>query len=204
MDRRVDLIEKSVVADTCAVWNLLSSLSLFRACVTSGFEFAITDFVRYECLAKSRKAAPKPADEELQARLRSSQREGRFRSYSLAIEDLQEVAVLEARQRVSKGELSAIAFAKRVRIGFQTDDQKARKLATAVLEMSRVQTTPHVLGWLFFHGHLFDHDLSSILEEHARMRRPLQQYFEEMYTEALRCRALDSATPSIDSTSKSN
>lgn len=141
MQRRVDQIEKAVVADTCAVWNVLSSAALFRACVAVSFEFAITAFVLYECLYKPRKTLPTAADEELKSRLRSAQKDGRFRSHSLDVEDLQEVAVLEARQRVSKGELSAIAFAKRVRIGFQTDDQGARKLATAVLDGARVQTT---------------------------------------------------------------
>lgn len=189
MQRRVDQIEKAVVADTCAVWNVLSSGTLFRACAAASFEFAITGFVLYECFHKARKATT-PADDELKSRLHTAQNDGHFKNHSLDVEDLQEVAVLEARRRVSKGELSAIAFAKRVGIGFQTDDQGARKLATDVLDAGRVQTTPHVLGWLFFHGHLIDRDLPSIQDEHKQLDRPLRSYFQKMYIEALRCRTI--------------
>ncbi|HET8933822.1 MAG TPA: hypothetical protein VFN67_10295 [Polyangiales bacterium] len=100
------------------------------------------------------------------------------------------VAQLEARKRLAKGELSAIAFAMRAAAGFQTDDQGARKLAAAILGGERVQTTPHVLGWLFYHGRLVDSDLAGIIEEHESLDGPLRRYYEEMYAEAMRCRLM--------------
>ncbi len=187
--RRIDQIAKALVADTCAVWNVLSSAVLHRACVGSGFEFAITDFVLYECLYKPRNK-PKTSDKELQERLKAARRQDQFKNYSLSVEDLQEVAILEQRRRVSKGELSAIAFAQKVRLTVQTDDQRARKLAALVLTEDRVQTTPHVLGWLFFDGRLADADLAGIVEEHESLERPLREFFRQMYKEAMRCRLL--------------
>ena len=198
MPHRVDEIIKTVVADTCSVWNVLSSGLLHRTCNAASFDYAITGFVLYECLSKPRKNMLSSADSELKRRLREARKAGQFKSYDLELEDLQEVELLEARKRLSKGELSAVAFAKRVGIGLQTDDQGARKLATAVLTERKVQTTPHVLGWLFFHGHLIDGDLPSIQEEHARMDRPLRKFFHDMYMEAMRCRAMQAAMAPSD------
>jgi hypothetical protein len=192
MSRRIDRVAKAVVADTCAVWNVLSSTMLHRTCVAMGFEFALTAFVLYECLHKPRKER-KPADEKLQQRLKEARSREQFKSYSLSVDDLQDVAVLEQRRSLSKGELAAIAFARRVGLTFQTDDQGARKLAAAALTDERVQTTPHVLGWLFFEGRLVDADLSGIVNEHESFERPLRPYFEEMYEEAMRCRLLNQA-----------
>lgn len=185
---RVDQIAKAVVADTCAVWNVLSSAVLHRVCVGSGFEFAITEFVLYECLHKPRRE--KTSDKRLQERLRAARDQNQFKSYSLSVEDLQDVAILEQRKRVSKGELSSLAFAQKVRLSVQTDDQRARKLAALVLTEDRVQTTPHVLGWLFFEGRLADGDLACIVEEHESFERPLRRFFDQMYHEAMRCRLL--------------
>jgi hypothetical protein len=158
-------------------------------------EFALTGFVLYECLHKPRKER-QDADERLQDRLRAARRRGEFKDHSLSVEDLQEVTLIENRRRLSKGELSAIAFAKRVGLAFQTDDMGARKLGESLLEPDRVQTTPHLLGWLFFGGHLVDGDLPGIIEEHESFERPLRRYFEEAYSEAMRCRLLASQTGS--------
>lgn len=187
--RGVDQIVKFVIADTCAVWNVLASRALHRACIAAGFEFALTDFVLYECLHKPRKTNSDAA-ERLRERLKVARRDNQFRNVGLSVEDLQAVGQLESRKRLSKGELSGIAFAMRAAVGFQTDDQGARKLATAVLSAERVQTTPHVLGWLFFQGRLVDSDLAGIIEEHEAHERPLRPHYETMYEEAMRCRLL--------------
>lgn len=92
--------------------------------------------------------------------------------------------------RVGKGELSSIAFAKKAGLAFMTDDQKARKLGSGVIGGNRVQTTPHLFGWLFFNGRLSDSDKSNVIDEHERFGRPLRPYFETMYNEALRCRLM--------------
>lgn len=197
MSRRIDQIAKAVVADTCSVWNLLSSRILHRMCVTSGFDFALTAFVLYECLHKPRKER-RAADEALQERLKQARERQQFKDVSLALEDLQDVAVLEQRKRLSKGELASIAFARRVGLAFQTDDMGARKLATTALANERIQTTPHVLGWLFYEGHLADGDLSEVLREHESFERPLRKFFQEMYEEAMRCRLLARSTPPDD------
>jgi hypothetical protein len=113
-----------------------------------------------------------------------------FKSYPLDITDLQTIEILENRKRLGKGELSSIAFALKTRQAFLTDDQKARNLAKQVLQDKMSQTTPHLVGWLFFHSHLTDSDKSIVIREHTDMERPLARYFEDMYLEACRCRLM--------------
>ncbi|MDF5729101.1 MAG: hypothetical protein PUP92_14000 [Rhizonema sp. PD38] len=64
---------------------------------------------------------------------------------------------------------------------FLTDDQKARKLASKVMESDKVQTMPHLLGWLFFVNYLNDNDFHSIISEYKQLERPLEKYFLEVY-----------------------
>lgn len=177
------------VTDTCAVWNILSARALYAATRAAKCTFCVTYFVQYECLYKGRTQITK-ADNELQRRLRREQQNGGFQAYHLDFADLQDVRLLESRRNLSKGELSSIAFAKKTRQAFLTDDQKARKLAARVMEQGMVQTTPHLFGWLIFTGRLSDGDKDRIVEEHTEHGRPLARYFNEAYEEALRCRLM--------------
>lgn len=175
------------VTDTCAVWNVLSSRVLYSTACSAGCIFCITQFVQYECLHKPRK--PSVHGPILQQRLQQEQLKGRFQACTLTVEDLQDVSILESRKKLSKGELSSIAFAKKIRQAFLTDDQKARKLAESLLDQL-VQTTPHLLGWLFFSGRLSDGDKKTILDEHMRLAGTLSPHFEVIYRESLRCQLL--------------
>jgi hypothetical protein len=177
------------VADTCALWNVLSSMRLYVVARDASCSFCCTTFVIYECLHKQRKISI-PEDEELKSRLRREADNERIVAYSLDIADLQDVKVLESRRCLSKGELSSIAFAKKTRQAFLTDDQKARKLAESVLSSQMTQTTPHLFGWLIFTCRLSDADKDDVIGEHERFHRPLRRQFEEMYLEALRCRCM--------------
>lgn len=177
------------VADTCAIWNVLSSQRLYVAAREANCSICCTTFVIYECLHKLRKMAT-TEDEELKSRLRRETSNRSITAYSLDVADLQEVEVLEYRRRLSKGELSSIAFAKKTQQAFLTDDQKARKLAETVLAIRMTQTTPHLFGWLIFTCRLSDTDKDSVISEHERLNRPLRPHFEEMYLEALRCRCM--------------
>jgi hypothetical protein len=114
----------------------------------------------------------------------------KFESFSLSIEDLQEIEILRNRKNLGKGELSSIVFALKTKQAFLTDDQRARKLAAKVMKDRVVQTTPHLFGWLFFRGLLLDSDRVTIIQEHTSYDRPLAPYFEELYYEALRCRSI--------------
>ena len=117
--------------------------------------------------------------------MRQEIQEGQFQKYHLELEDLQEVSVLEKRKNLGKGELASITFAKKTNQAFLTDDRGARKLAEDVMDNSCVQTTPHLLGWLFFINYLSDNDLEPIINEHKKHDRPLEEYFREMYNRAL-------------------
>ena len=130
------------VADTCSVWNVLSSKMLFNAAREARCDFCITSFVRYECLVKPRKSTT-VAEQELMDRLRAAQRRGAFQHHSCGIEDLQSISVLESRKCLGKGELSSIAFAMKIRQAVITDDMKAHKLAVEAGH-ALTQTTPHL------------------------------------------------------------
>ncbi|PPT05894.1 hypothetical protein CKA32_003918 [Geitlerinema sp. FC II] len=110
---------------------------------------------------------------------------GRFKNYHLDIEDLQEIDVLQKRKNLGKGELASIAFAKKTYQAFLTDDRGARNLAEEVLTHHRVQTTAHLLGWLFFESFLSDGDLNQIINEHKKYNGKLEKYFIVMYERAL-------------------
>ncbi len=180
------------VTDTCAVWNLLSSRMLYSTARSAGCVFCMTRFVLYECLHKPRK--PSEHGRLLQQRLKEEQSRVAFQAHPLSIEDLQDIGILESRGRLSKGELSSIALARKIGQAFLTDDQKARRLANS-MPGHMVQTTPHLFGWLFFTGRLTDGDKEVIINEHRGLGGPLSPYFEAIYLESLRCLLMQRSIP---------
>ncbi len=186
---------KHNIADTCSVWNVLSSLLLYTRAKAAGVVFICTKFVIYECLFKPRRQTTE-REAELQKRLRTAQSKDDFRAYQLDIDDLQTIEILKRRKQLGMGELSSLALALKTRQALLTDDQKARKLAGEVIKDIKEtvpnhpghQTTPHLVGWLFFSGHLGDSDREIVIQQHKAMCRPLERYFQEMYIEALRCK----------------
>ena len=176
------------VADTCAIWNLLSSVVFYSAANTVGCTFCCTEFVRYECLYKMRTKTPTSKEIELKERFIQEQKK-RIKSYSISIEDLQTIEVLSNRTKVSKGELSTIVFAKKTQQAFLSDDKQAIRLARSELDNAKVQTTPHLLSFLFYNGHLLDHDKDVIMNEHKSFERGgMRIHYENAYLLALKYR----------------
>ncbi|TXT40583.1 MAG: hypothetical protein FD135_1111 [Comamonadaceae bacterium] len=174
------------VADTCSVWNVLSSVRLYGASKEARCDFCITSFVHYECLIKPRKTST-TAEIELMRRLRKEQELGAFKSHSCDIGDLQNIKILQSRKNLGKGELSSIAFAMKIGQAVITDDVKARKLAEDSGH-TLAQTTPHLFAWLMFKGHLGDSDRQTVITQHQAMERPLEPHFNNAYKMALQCR----------------
>jgi len=191
MPLKVTNFKKLNVTDTCSIWNILSSKALLNAAKSSSCVFCCTAFVHYECLDKPRKNTSE-IDLKLQSLLRSEQSKGSFSVYHLELEDLMDVDVLQKRMDLGKGELSSIAFAKRTRQGFLTDDQGARVLASYSLQDDFIQTTPQLFGWLIYKRHLTDSDKNTVIEQHESNKRPLKKYFETMYIRALEQTSIDS------------
>lgn len=187
----IDITEfqKINVIDSCSIDNLLSSPTLYRAAKSSNCSFCYTKFVEYEVLYKIRKNLDEKA-KRLQQKLKDETEAKRFECHNLSIDDLQEIEILEQRKRLGSGELSSIAFAKKINQTFMTDDKGARKLGISVLGNKRVQTTPHLIGWLFYIRELIDSDFSLIIAEHKEYNRPLSKYFEEAYYESLRIKSM--------------
>ncbi|MCJ7958466.1 MAG: hypothetical protein MUW57_18455 [Pseudomonas sp.] len=174
------------VADTCSVWNILSSRRLYAAAQEAKCEFCMTGFVLYECLVKPR-TAPTEADLELRERLQQEQTKGQFASHSCSVDDLQAIASLESRKKLGKGELSSIAFASRIRQAFITDDRKARALSESVAQ-AITQTTPHMHSWLIFTNVLTDADHQLVISQHIAMGGSLATHLVTAYGMALQCR----------------
>ena len=183
-ERDPSKFEKLNVVDACAIWNIISTQLLRTTAYSAGCYFCCTDFVYYECLYKPRTIG-KPEDIALQDLLKQEMKSGKFKNYHLDIEDLQEIDVLQKRKNLGKGELASIAYAKKTRQAFLTDDRGARNLAEEVLTHDMVQTTTHLLGWLFFESYLSDGDLNQVIDQHKEYNGKLEKYFRVMYERAL-------------------
>lgn len=172
------------VADTCAIWNILSSKVLFSASIAANCSFCCTAFVYYECMHKPRKKISEE-ELELQRRLEQQRKNSQFQMFHIGLEDLNDIEILEKRRSLSKGELSSMVFARRTQQALITDDQGARKLACHCMPADKVQTTPHLFGWLIYSGIVSDMDKDDIIREHVSFSRPLEKYFIQIYMKAL-------------------
>jgi hypothetical protein len=134
----------------------------------------------------------------MQSRTTREMASGTIKCYGIEIEDLQDVEILENRMRLSRGEISSIVFAKRSQQALMTDDKKAGKLACVVLGSGRVQSTPHLLSWLYFNNRLEDSDKDKIVAELAAVNRNLQPHLDSAYMEGLRCRLMAHRLPDTE------
>ena len=187
------VFNKLNVADACSIWNILSSKVFRQATQTAKCVFCCTAFVQYECLDKPRKSISEK-EQQLKDMLKKEQSQGQFLVYPLDIDDLMDIGILQERMNLGKGELSSIAFAKKTRQAFLTDDQPARRLASATLNPDSIQTTPHLFGWLIYENILSDGDKDKVIQEHEHFDRPLKKYFEIMYIKALEHRLKNRST----------
>ena len=185
MNIDITQIKKFSVIDACSIQNILSSNIFSTAVINNGFNFCVTKFVEYEMLYKKSSNLTNE-EKEIKNIFSQEMKNGKYECHNLSIEDLQEIEILEARKKLGKGELSCIAFAKKINQGIMTDDQAARKLGESVLGKPNIQTTPQLLGWLFYKRFLIDSELELIIKEHKSKKRPLEKYFREVYTESLR------------------
>ncbi|MGE3777997.1 MAG: hypothetical protein AB7F89_12485 [Pirellulaceae bacterium] len=177
--------------DTCAIWNVLSSARLTSAALGKQRWFVVADYVRYEALERPR-TSPEPSELELQEKFRQRlERTQGFSRQSISMSDLQAVANIPVVSRLGRGEIAALALARKMRIGFMTDDQKARAGAPEV-GAGPAHTTPHLLGWLIYDGALGDGDVGIVIVEHEgcvpNKNGQLTKFFKAAYEEACRCR----------------
>jgi hypothetical protein len=179
------------IIDSCAIQNVLSSLTLYSASLQAKCGFVCTGFVHYECVVKNRNKES-AEDKEIQKRFSKAINSGEVKINHLDIEDLQDIHILENRKKLGMGELSSIAVANKYRQVFMTDDLKARKLGLAILGSGRVQTTPQLFGWLIFGNFLLDSDKDRVIKEHESLEKriPLTSFFENLYLKALEAKCM--------------
>lgn len=188
--------------DTCAIWNVLSSGRLTSAALGKQRWFVVADYVRYEALERPR-TDPDDSELKLQRRFRDRlQRNQGFSTQTVSLADLQAVANMPAIGRLGGGEIAALALARKLRIGFMTDDQKARAKAPEI-DAGQAHTTPHLLGWLIFDGALGNSDVELVIAEHEacvpKKNGQLSKFFRGAYEEACRCRlARDQASSLVE------
>lgn len=178
-------IKKFSVIDTCAILNIFSSEKFYNAIISEKFSFCYTSFVEYETLYKHVKEMTKEVQNQ-RIKLRQETEKKRFKCEHLSIDDLQEIKILEARRNLGKGELSSIAFAKKISQSFMTDDKGAKKMGEKILGKQKVLTSPRVLGWLYFNRILIDSDHKDIISEHKNSGRNMADIYDEVYKEAIR------------------
>lgn len=183
MNTTIDFILNNSI-DTCAIWNILSARKLCAAVFESGVEIWATKFVLYEALDKPRKNNDE-AQQELRSRLRKCLSNKMVKYANIDIDDLKTVEALESRKKLGKGELAAIAFAKKFTLAFLTDDQKARKLAQKYLGIQYDQTVPKLFGWLVFEGMVLDSDKEDIIKEHEQFGGNLARFFRQCFDDAM-------------------
>ncbi|MDR3059115.1 MAG: hypothetical protein LBU84_13370 [Prevotella sp.] len=177
------------VIDTCSIENVLSSSTLYRATINAGCRFCYTKYVEYEMLYKPRKKVSIES-QAIREKLIAETSSQIFECHNLSIDDLQDVEILEQRKKIGKGELSSIAYARKINQSFMTDDQRAKILGIEILGKTKTYTTPHLLGWLFYTRELIDSDFHQIIEEHEKCNRPLSEFFKLAYHESLRLKML--------------
>src|SRR5262249_17850532 len=113
-----------------------------------------------------------------------------IRFCDVELEDLQEIATLENRKAISKGELSSIAFAKRTMQSFLSDDRQAKVLAKTVLASEAIQDTPHLCAWLFINDKLHEHDEHQIRSDLKSLDRSLDPHISNAFRRALEIRLM--------------
>jgi predicted nucleic acid-binding protein len=185
MTINITIFSKINVIDTCAIWNLISCNLFYSRAIESQCFFSLTRFVEYECLLKKRHA-PTASELQMQGRLRQELAKGKFRVHTLSVADIQDIQILDLRKKLGMGELSSIAFAKKINQCFLTDDQPARRFASPILGNDKVQTVPQLLGFLIYKRIITDGEVDEIIKDHSACGRTLEQYFREVKKEALR------------------
>ena len=184
-DEAVQSFPSTAAIDTCTVWNILSSKALLVA-ARGRCHFILAEYVKYECLVKPRKKL----DAQLQARLSEELAAGKyFSAHPLSIEDLRDLATSVGKVRCfHQGELATLALARKLGNGFLTDDKAARRVGENTIGISRVRTTPHLVGWLIYQGHLSDGDIPTIIADNAALNThygQLGEYIQKCYKHAM-------------------
>ena len=184
------------VTDTCAIWHVVGSVTLFKAARESGLSFIITNTVYYECFVKYKSTAPSPEHEELRVRLRENIHRGDVSRIELTIDDLQELIGVARRlgfdKRLGCGEMASVALARHLRQAVLTDNKRDFGAIKELVD-GRLQTTPRLLGWLCLDGGLTDGEVKDVIEQHRASGGQMAEVYERAHYEACEKRLMQQA-----------
>ena len=175
------------VTDTCAIWHLVGSRTLFGAARHRRLSFVITNTVYYECFVKSRSKAPSANHKILRERLARRIEQGEVDQLKVTVDDLRDV-ISAARQqgsdkRLGCGEISCAALARRLRQAVLTDNKRDFRAIEKLVD-GLLQTTPRLLGWLYIVGRLTDGDIKDVIKEHCSSGGQMSRIYEQAHREA--------------------
>jgi predicted nucleic acid-binding protein len=176
------------VIDTCALWNLISSDTLFRCSRRCQHTYITTPTVLYECLVKPRNSPMTQARKTLLARLSAHLESRHVERIQISIDDLHEVSRLST--KLGQGELSCAAAARKINQAVMTDNKRDFRAIEAMVD-GRLQTTPRLLGWLVFQGHLGDAEVQAVVAEHESLDGPLGKWYRRAHWEGCEKRLKD-------------
>ena len=132
------------ITDTCAIWHLVGSMTLFRAAHRMHVAFIITNTVFYECFTKSRGRAASVQHQALRDRLETHLNQDEVKRIDLSIDDLQDFITLARLRgfdkRLGHGEISCAALALSWRAAVLTDNKKDFRAIKGLVD--DLQTTP--------------------------------------------------------------
>ena len=179
------------VTDTCAIWNLIGSSTLFRVARQRNMSFVITNTVYYECFTKSKGRPASERHRRLRGRLAKHIQRNDVNQMDLTIDDLQD-AINTARQydadrRLGYGEISCAALARRLRQAVLTDNKRDFRVIAKLVD-GLLQTTARLLGWLYLHGHLTDGDVGDVIRQHGDSGGHMSRVYECAHREACQMR----------------
>lgn len=160
------------VTDTCAVWHLVGSPTLFTSAVGAKLSFIITPTVDYECFTKQGVRPVSVVRLRLREHLRAHLNAGRVSTMSVSIESLQ-ATILAAKEkgltkRLGRGELSCVALARDLGHAAVLTDNKREFRVIEPLVDGRLQKTPQLLGWLYMTDRLSDGDVDLVIQQHEQ------------------------------------
>lgn len=186
---------KNSVIDTCSLLTLVSSRKLDIASKTEKCYFAITDFIEYELLYKTRNIDNndlKLRRAELDQAVIRKLDTGEINKFALTISDLHAPLFARHNKARSRGELTAIVLAEKFNIGFVTDDFGAQKIAKRELGKERVDSICSFISWLYYNNKLIDSDINEIISDQEQHGRGQEKQFRKAYMDGLEVRMMQS------------
>lgn len=153
--------------DSCSIENILASRKLLSKAKEHGCNFAITDRIYKECLHSNENCI-------LNLLLGENPL---LKKIDITTDDIEafdnHLDSLGINHRsLHSGEFSLLALSYKIdKLGFFSDDEPAYNLAKKIFDISKVCSTDHFCGYLFYNDFIFDWEIDQIFNEFINRQR---------------------------------